>query len=108
MNKMMDEKNCEEEIAVNATQKSSYEKRKVGRPPATIDRTKTIKTLSIKMTDNDFIYCNMLAKEMHEEELCGADVSSLISYFISQSKQSNPLIAKAADAIYELQSKKFK
>ncbi len=82
--------------------------KKMGRPSATLDRTKTIKSTSIKMAEDDFIYCTMLAKELKEDGVCGGDVSSLIAHFIKQSRALNPEVSKAAEAIYELQNKRRK
>ena len=82
--------------------------KKTGRPSATLDRTKIIKNVTVKMTANDFIYCNMLAKDMNEDGLCGGDVSSLIAYFIKQSRALNPEVSEAADAIYKLQTSRHK
>lgn len=82
--------------------------KKTGRPSATLDRTKIIKNVTVKMTANDFIYCNMLAKDMNEAGLCGGDVSSLIAYFIKQSRALNPEVSEAADAIYKLQTSRHK
>lgn len=79
-------------------------KKKMGRPSATLDRTKIIKNVTVKMTANDFIYCNMLSKEMNEQGLCGGDVSSLIAYLIKQSRALNPELSDAAEAIYKLQT----
>ena len=79
-------------------------KKKMGRPSATLDRTKIIKNVTVKMTANDFIYCNMLSKEMNEQGLCGGDVSSLIAYLIKQSRALNPELSDAAEAIYRLQT----
>ena len=79
-------------------------KKKMGRPSATLDRSKIIKNVTVKMTANDVIYCNMLAKEMNEQGLCGADVSSLIAYLIKQSRALNPELSEAAEAIYRLQT----
>ena len=59
---------------------------------------------AVKMTANDFIYCNMLSKEMNEQGLCGGDVSSLIAYLIKQSRALNPELSDAAEAIYRLQT----
>ena len=79
-------------------------KKKMGRPSATLDRSKIIKNVTVKMTANDVIYCNMLAKEMNGQGLCGADVSSLIAYLIKQSRALNPELSEAAEAIYRLQT----
>ncbi len=79
-------------------------KKKMGRPSATLDRSKIIKNVTVKMTANDFIYCNMLSKEMNEQGLCGGDVSSLIAYLIKQSRALNPELSDAAEAIYKLQT----
>ena len=79
-------------------------KKKMGRPSATLDRSKIIKNVTVKMTANDFIYCNMLSKEMNEQGLCGGDVSSLIAYLIKQSRALNPELSEAAEAIYRLQT----
>ena len=79
-------------------------KKKMGRPSATLDRTKIIKNVTVKMTANDFIYCNMLSKEMNEQGLCGGDVSSLFAYLIKQSRALNPELSDAAEAIYRLQT----
>ena len=79
-------------------------KKKMGRPSATLDRSKIIKNVTVKMTANDVIYCNMLSKEMNEQGLCGADVSSLIAYLIKQSRALNPELSEAAEAIYRLQT----
>ena len=79
-------------------------KKKMGRPSATLDRTKIIKNVTVKMTANDFIYCNMLSKEMNEQGLCGGDVSSLIAYLIKQSMALNPDLSDAAEVIYRLQT----
>lgn len=83
-------------------------KKKMGRPSATLDRTKIIKNVTVKMTANDFIYCNMLSKEMNEQGLCGGDVSSLIAYLIKQSRALNPELSDAAEAIYRLQTTRRK
>ena len=83
-------------------------KKKMGRPSATLDRTKIIKNVTVKMTANDFIYCNMLSKEMNEQGLCGGDVSSLIAYLIKQSRALNPELSDAAEAIYKLQTTRRK
>ena len=82
--------------------------KKKGRPSATLDRTKIIKNVTVKMTANDFIYCNMLSKEMNEQGLCGGDVSSLIAYLIKQSRALNPELSDAAEAIYKLQTTRRK
>lgn len=79
-------------------------KKKMGRPSATLDRAKIIKNVTVKMTANDFIYCNMLSKEMNEQGLCGGDVSSLIAYLIKQSMALNPDLSDAAEVIYRLQT----
>ena len=60
------------------------------------------------MMANDFIYCNMLSKEMHEQCLCGGDVSSLIAYLIKQSRALNSELSDAAGAIYKLQTTRRK
>ena len=73
-------------------------KKKMGRPSATLDRAKIIKNVTVKMTANDFIYCNMLSKEMNEQGLCGGDVS------IKQSMALNPDLSDAAEVIYRLQT----
>lgn len=83
-------------------------KKKMGRPSATLDRSKIIKNVTVKMTANDFIYCNMLSKEMNEQGLCGGDVSSLIAYLIKQSRALNPELSDAAEAIYKLQTTRRK
>lgn len=83
-------------------------KKKMGRPSATLDRSKIIKNVTVKMTANDFIYCNMLSKEMNEQGLCGGDVSSLIAYLINQSRALNPELSEAAEAIYKLQTTRRK
>lgn len=83
-------------------------KKKMGRPSATLDRTKIIKNVTVKMAANDFIYCNMLSKEMNEQGLCGGDVSSLIAYLIKQSRALNPELSDAAEAIYRLQTTRRK
>ena len=83
-------------------------KKKMGRPSATLDRTKIVKNVTVKMTANDFIYCNMLSKEMNEQGLCGGDVSSLIAYLIKESRALNPEISEAAEAIYKLQTTRRK
>ena len=83
-------------------------KKKMGRPSATLDRSKIIKNVTVKMTANDFIYCNMLSKEMNEQGLCGGDVSSLIAYLIKQSRALNPELSEAAEAIYKLQTTRRK
>ena len=83
-------------------------KKKMGRPSATLDRSKIIKNVTVKMTANDFIYCNMLSKEMNEQGLCGGDVSSLIAYLIKQSRALNPELSEAAEAIYKLQTARRK
>ena len=79
-------------------------KKKIGRPSVTLDRTKIIKNVTVKMTANDFIYCNMLSKEMNEPGLCGGDVSSLIAYLIKQSRALDPELSDAGEAIYRLQT----
>lgn len=83
-------------------------KKKMGRPSATLDRTKIVKNVTVKMTANDFIYCNMLSKEMNEQGLCGGDVSSLIAYLIKESRALNPEVSEAAEAIYKLQTTRRK
>ena len=88
--------------------KESKPGKRMGRPSATLDRTKIIKNVTVKMTANDFIYCNMLAKEMNEDGICGGDVSSLIAHFIKQSRALNPEVSEAADSIYKLQTSRHR
>ena len=90
--------------AVEVPPQEPVVKKKMGRPSATLDRSKIIKNVTVKMTANDFIYCNMLSKEMNEQGLCGGDVSSLIAYLIKQSRALNPELSDAAEAIYKLQT----
>ena len=91
-----------------APAKAPSVKKKMGRPSATLDRTKIVKNVTVKMTANDFIYCNMLSKEMNEQGLCGGDVSSLIAYLIKESRTLNPEVSEAAEAIYKLQTTRRK
>ncbi len=81
--------------------------KKTGRPSATLDRSKKIKTTSIKITEDDLVYCSTLAKELHEDGLCGGDISSVLAYLIKKSKEEYPEVAEAANAIYKLQSKRI-
>ena len=99
------QKDVAEPAVHNDTEKP---KKKMGRPSATLDRTKIIKNVTVKMAANDFIYCNMLAKEMNEDGICGGDVSSFIAYLIKESRVSNPEVSEAADAIYKLQTSRRK
>lgn len=96
----------DEKVAVQKIEQQATNKKKMGRPSATLDRTKSIRNVNIKMSSNDFIYCGLLAKELKKEGVCGGDVSSLIAYFIEESRKSNRELSKDANAIYEIQTKK--
>lgn len=106
INNKTNEKLKEETISVPDVEYQVTSKKKLGRLSATLDRTKSIKNVNIKMSSNDFIYCNLLAKELKKEGICGGDVSSLIAYFIEESRKDNRELSKDANTIYEIQTKK--
>lgn len=90
--------NTEEKIELTVN-----EQKKVGRPQKKNESGRIKKTTTLRMYDEDLIYCKLRAKQVSSENREIDSASAYISYLIERDKRYHQDIAETARTIAKLQ-----